>query len=82
MPQRPHSGARRAVGPGAGDNRHKAGANSFTAEQARRRIGDYGYTNIIRPRKDENSIWHTEVAKDGRRVRVGLDYRCKVVEEK
>jgi hypothetical protein len=69
-------------GLGAADDALKPGASSFTEEQARRRIGDRGYTNIGQLHKDENSIWQTEAAKDGRRVWVGLDYRGNVVEEK
>jgi hypothetical protein len=32
-------------------------------------------------RKDQNSIWQAEAMKDGRRVRVGVDFRGNVVEE-
>jgi hypothetical protein len=82
VPPRPRSNACKAVGARAGDNTLKAGANSFTEEQARRRIADCGYTHIGRLHKDENSIWQTEATKDGGRARVGLDYRGNVVEEK
>jgi periplasmic protein CpxP/Spy len=58
------------------------GANSFTEGQARRRIEDRGYSNVGQMHKDQNSIWQTEAMKDGRRVRVGVDFRGNVVEEK
>lgn len=58
------------------------GANSFTEGQARSRIEDHGYTNVSKLHKDQNSIWQAEAMKDGRQVRVGLDYRGNVVEEK
>ena len=67
---------------GAGNTALEPGANSFTEGQARRRIEDRGYTNIDQLRKDQNSIWQAEATKDGSRVRVGVDFRGNVVEEK
>jgi periplasmic protein CpxP/Spy len=66
---------------GAGNASLEPGANSFTEGQARRRIEDRGYTNVDQLRKDQNSIWQAEAMKDGRRVRVGVDFRGNVVEE-
>ncbi len=66
---------------GAGKAALEPGANSFTEGQARRRIEDHGYTNVGQLRKDQNSIWQAEATKDGRRVRVGVDFRGDVVEE-
>jgi periplasmic protein CpxP/Spy len=66
---------------GAGNAALEPGANSFTEGQARRRIEDRGYTNVDQLRKDQNSIWQAEAMKDGRRVRVGVDFRGNVVEE-
>ena len=65
----------------AGNAALEPGANSFTEGQARRRIEDRGYTNVDQLRKDQNSIWQAEATKDGRRVRVGVDFRGNVVEE-
>ena len=65
----------------AGNAALEPGANSFTQGQARRRIEDRGYTNVDQLRKDQNSIWQAEATKDGRRVRVGVDFRGNVVEE-
>ena len=67
---------------GAGNASLERGANSFTEGQARRRIEDrgYGYTDVDQLRKDQNSIWQAEAMKDGRRVRVGVDFG-NVVEE-
>jgi hypothetical protein len=58
------------------------GANSFTEGQARRRIEDHGYRNVGKLHKDKNSIWQAEAMKNGQRVRVGVDFRGNVVEEK
>jgi hypothetical protein len=66
---------------GAGNASLEKGANSFTEGQARRRIEDRGYTNVDQLHKDQNSIWQAEAMKDGRRVRVGVDFRGNVVEE-
>ena len=66
---------------GAGNAALEPGANSFTEGQARRRIEDRGFTNVDQLHKDKNSIWQAEATKDGRRVRVGLDFHGNVVEE-
>jgi len=65
----------------AGNAALEPGANSFTEGQARRRIEDRGYTDINQLHKDQNSIWQAEATKEGRRVRVGVDFRGNVVEE-
>ena len=65
----------------AGNAALEPGANSFTEGQARRRIEDRGYSNVDQLHKDQNSIWQAEATKDGRRVRVGVDFRGNVVEE-
>ena len=66
---------------GAGNAALEPGANSFTEGQALRRIEDRGYTNVNQLHKDQNSIWQAEATKDGRPVRVGVDFRGNVVEE-
>lgn len=66
----------------SGDTGLQPGANSFTEGQARGRIEDHGYTDVKQLHKDQNSIWQAEAMKDGRRVRVGLDFRGNVAEEK
>lgn len=70
-----------ANSPRAGDAGLERGANSFTEGQARRRIEDHGYTDVGQLHKDQNSIWQAEAMKDGRRVRVGLDFHGNVAEE-
>jgi putative membrane protein len=66
---------------GDGNAALEPGANSFTEGQARRRIEDRGYTNVDQMHKDQNSIWQAEATKDGRRVRVGVDFHGNVAEE-
>ncbi|MBV8888348.1 MAG: hypothetical protein JO305_01625 [Alphaproteobacteria bacterium] len=64
-----------------GDQPLLPGANSFTADQARRRMEDNGYTQISELHQDQNSIWQAQAMKQGRAVRVGLDFRGHVAEE-
>ena len=66
----------------SGNSGLEPGANSFTEGQARRRIEDRGYKGVGQLHKDQNSIWQAEATKDGQHVRVGVDYRGHVVEEK
>jgi hypothetical protein len=68
--------------PGSGNDALEKGTNSYTEGQARRRMEDHGYTNVGQLRKDQDSIWQAEAMKDGRRARVGVDFRGNVVEEK
>lgn len=84
-PPAPQSGT--SSNPNAAPNRSgntglQPGANSFTEGQARQRIQDRGYTDVGQLHKDQHSIWQAEAMKEGRRVRVGLDFRGNVVEEK
>src|SRR5438270_9933177 len=41
------------------------GANSFTEQQARRRIEDHGFSNVGELHKDQNAIWQAEATKNG-----------------
>ena len=56
-----------------------AGANSFTESEARSRLAAYGYTNIAGLRKDAQSIWRGTATKNGRSVKVALDYQGNIV---
>ena len=57
------------------------GANSFTAGEARSRIEASGYTDVTDLQKDEQSIWRGKASKDGKPVRVSLDFQGHVVAE-
>ena len=82
VPQSGTSSNPNAASTRSGDTGLQPGANSFTEGQARGRIEDHGYTDVKQLHKDQNSIWQAEAMKDGRRVRVGLDFRGNVAEEK
>jgi hypothetical protein len=51
-------------------------------EQARTLLQSGGYSRVIDLRPQPNSIWvwQADVMKDGRPVRVGIDYRGKLLE--
>lgn len=55
------------------------GANSFTEDQARSRLGDAGYTNVTKLAKDKKGVWRGTATKGGASVQVGLDYKGNVV---
>jgi opacity protein-like surface antigen len=56
-----------------------AGANSFTEGQAKSRIEARGYGNVTGLAKDDKGLWHGMAMKDGKQVRVALDYQGNVV---
>ncbi|MDB5533984.1 MAG: PRC-barrel domain protein [Hyphomicrobiales bacterium] len=57
------------------------GANSFTEAQARSRIEASGFSDVQNLAKDEKSIWRGMASKDGKSVRVALDFKGNVVSE-
>lgn len=56
-----------------------AGANSFTEAEARSRIEKDGYSDVTKLAMDTNSVWRGTAQKDGKSVRVALDYQGNVV---
>jgi len=56
-----------------------AGRNSFTETEARARLEKHGYTAISALQKDEESIWRGTATKDGKPVRVAVDYQGNIV---
>jgi hypothetical protein len=54
------------------------GANSFTEEQAKSRLEDHGFTGVTGLIKDDAGIWWATASKDGKSVKVGLDYQGNV----
>ena len=51
------------------------GANSFTQNQARKRLTKGGFTEISTLKKDNQGIWRGTAQKDGKPVSVWVDYR-------
>ncbi|HTZ69187.1 MAG TPA: hypothetical protein VMB71_00915 [Acetobacteraceae bacterium] len=56
------------------------GANSFTKDQARRRIQKKGFSHVMDLAKDHDGVWRGTARKDGQSVNVWLDYKGNVGE--
>ena len=55
-----------------------AGANSFTEAQARERIMKGGYSHVSALKKDDKGLWQGTAMKNGKSVRVAIDYKGDV----
>ena len=55
------------------------GKNSFTEAQARDRLEQHGYSAVSSLQLDDQSIWRGTATKDGRSVKVALDYQGNIV---
>lgn len=83
QPARPGDGTAPAAvntvpGPSRTEAAPVAGANSFSENQARRRIGVAGFANVLNLKKDDKGIWRGTATQDGRQVAVSLDYQGNV----
>ncbi len=54
------------------------GKNSFTEDQAKKRLSDAGYTNIMNLKLGEDGIWRADAARDGQPFKVQLDFQGNV----
>lgn len=54
------------------------GANSFTLNEARRRITAGGFTAVTALQKDRNGVWRGKAMRDGAPVSVFCDYQGNV----
>lgn len=57
------------------------GANSFTEGQARDRIVAAGFTSVSSLAKDGDGIWRGDAVKDGKAVKVAVDFKGNVVSQ-
>jgi hypothetical protein len=57
------------------------GKNSFTAEQARKRLELHGYTNVADLKQDHDGIWRGQAQKRGATAKVWLDYKGNIGQE-
>ena len=55
------------------------GANSFTEGQAQDRVTAAGYADVSALAKDEKGVWRGTATKDGKSVKVAVDYKGNVV---
>jgi hypothetical protein len=56
-----------------------AGKNSFTEAQAKDRLEKHGYTAVSALQKDDQSIWRGTATKDGKSVKVAVDFEGNIV---
>jgi hypothetical protein len=55
-----------------------AGRNSFTEGQAKSKIEDAGYSNVIELKKDDNGVWRGKASKGGSATSVSVDFQGNV----
>jgi hypothetical protein len=55
-----------------------AGANSFTQGEAKSRIEARGFNSVSDLTKDDQGIWRGTAMKDGKTVKVALDFQGNV----
>jgi hypothetical protein len=55
------------------------GANSFTEGQAQDRVTAAGFADVSAMTKDDKGIWRGTATKDGKSVKVAVDYKGNVV---
>ncbi|MBL0375479.1 PepSY domain-containing protein [Rhizobium sp. KVB221] len=58
-----------------------AGENSFTEDQAKKRITDAGYAEVSTLVLDGKGVWRGTAMKGGQSVKVGLDYQGNIVSD-
>jgi hypothetical protein len=58
-----------------------AGENSFTESQAKSRIEEAGVASVTELKLDDSGIWQATGTKDGKSVKVSLDYQGNIVTE-
>jgi hypothetical protein len=56
-----------------------AGANSFTAGQAKSRIEQKGFKNVSGLKKDDAGVWRGKASQGGKTVNVSVDFQGNVV---
>jgi hypothetical protein len=62
------------------DGTARAGANSFTQNQARKHILNSGYSEVSGLAKDKDGVWRGMAKKGGVAVNVALDFKGNVSE--
>ncbi len=60
------------------DGTAEAGHNSFTQKQAREHIAKSGYAAVSSLTKGNDGIWRGTAKKDGKTVKVALDFKGNV----
>lgn len=56
-----------------------AGTNSFTEAQAKDRMEKAGYSGVSGLKLDDTGVWRASATKDGKSIKVSLDYQGNIV---
>ncbi|MBV9754509.1 MAG: hypothetical protein JO188_18455 [Hyphomicrobiales bacterium] len=56
------------------------GANSFTEGEAKSRLEKAGYSDVSGLTKDAQGVWRGTASKNGKSLKVGLDYKVNISE--
>ena len=56
------------------------GANSFTEGEAKSRLEKAGYSDVSGLTKDAQGVWRGTASKNGKSLKVGLDYKGNISE--
>ncbi|MDM9627784.1 PepSY domain-containing protein [Rhizobium sp. S152] len=59
-----------------------AGKNSFTEDQAKSRIEEAGYKDVVGLKLDDQGVWRATASKDGKSANVSLDFQGNVTPAK
>ncbi len=54
------------------------GENSFTEEQAKTRMEEAGFSNVMALTLDNEGVWHATGEKDGSPVMIKMDYQGNI----
>lgn len=57
------------------------GENSFTQDQAKSRMEEAGFTNVMGLSLDNEGVWHAAGEKDGAPVMIKMDYQGNITSE-
>jgi hypothetical protein len=55
-----------------------AGKNSFTEQQAQKRLVKHGYKNVTMLKLDDQSVWRGQATKNGKVENVAVDYQGNI----
>lgn len=57
------------------------GENSFTQEQAKSRMEEAGFSNVMGLTLDDEGVWHAAGEKDGAAVMIKMDYQGNITSD-
>lgn len=57
------------------------GQNSFTEEQAKERLAEEGFVNVMNLQLGEDGVWRADAARNGQPLKVLLDFQGNITTE-